>query len=352
MSDFLEFLNSADAETLTKTPGITNALAEGLISARPFAGPEDCLKVRGMGKGLLSRLQSAFEAQQKPGDGRALQPVEADAAPIPVVNISSRESASVPGPSFGSRLRDAFVSFLRGLVRLLALLIILGAIVALVYYGRPAIRTYLMGPVQQNTEEITQLRADLAAMQTQVTNLQTELDLANSRVDAIDQSLAAQSATLARLEELQVTLETNMNTGDAKLTADLAREVKLTRAIEYLSRARLYLSQSNFGLARADVQAARDLLADVQTNFPDDNPEALAQVLTRLDLALGNLPGFPVVAVGDVDIALELLLSDLPSGATAPTSTPTPALQLPSSTAELPTSTPLPDFTATPTAAP
>jgi hypothetical protein len=35
-------------------------------------------------------------------------------------------------------------------------------------------------------------------------------------------------------------------------------------------------------------------------------------VIARLDLALGNLPAFPVVAVDDVDIAWQLLVNDLP----------------------------------------
>ena len=61
MSSFLDFLNTADIDTLTSIPGINRMLAEELIAARPFDSVEDCLKVRGMGKNLLARIQSAFE---------------------------------------------------------------------------------------------------------------------------------------------------------------------------------------------------------------------------------------------------------------------------------------------------
>ena len=349
MSDFLTFLNSADAETLTKTPGITPTLAEGLIAARPFETAEDCLKVRGMGKGLLARLQSTFEAQGQASEGRALQPVEPDAAP-PVVTIPPMgESASQPGPSFGSRVGALALSLVRGLVRLLALIIIFGALVALGYYGAPMLRSYLMGPVEQNSAEIVELRSDLNAMQTQVADLQSQLEQSNGRVGAMEQSVAAHSASLAKLEEMQAALETSIADGDAQLTKELTREIKVTRAIEYLSRARLYLSQSNFGLARNDVQAARDLLAEVQASDPDFKPDAVSQVLMRLDLALGNLPAFPVIAVSDVDIALELLLSNLPEGAAAPTATPAPLEATPTFA---PTFTPSAEQTPTPTPAP
>jgi hypothetical protein len=79
----------------------------------------------------------------------------------------------------------------------------------------------------------------------------------------------------------------------------------------------LYLSQSNFGLAKEDVQSARDLLAELQTG---SNDEVLAQAVTRLDLALSNLPAFPVVASGDLEIAWQILMT----GKVMVTPTPTP----------------------------
>src|SRR5688500_10519792 len=77
VSDLLAFLNTADIDTLTRVPGISRTLAEELIAARPFEVVEDCLKVRGMGKNLLARIQSAFEERRIELKGRAMIPVEA-----------------------------------------------------------------------------------------------------------------------------------------------------------------------------------------------------------------------------------------------------------------------------------
>ena len=149
---------------------------------------------------------------------------------------------------------------------------------------------------------------------------------------------------LAQLEEMQTSLNNQFNNGNDKLAQELKREIKITRAIEFLSRARLYLSQSNFGLAKEDTQSARDLLAEVQTENPEFKADGLKQVMARLDLALGNLPAFPVIAVGDVDIALQLLMDSLPEGTAEVVATPTVTIAV--------TSTLGPTLEVTPTATP
>ena len=84
MSDFLNFLNTADLDTLTKIPGITRPIAGNIIAARHFESVDDCLKVRGMGKNLLARMQSAFEAGKNPSESRAMITVEEEAAPASI----------------------------------------------------------------------------------------------------------------------------------------------------------------------------------------------------------------------------------------------------------------------------
>ncbi|HXD08754.1 MAG TPA: hypothetical protein VN653_01725, partial [Anaerolineales bacterium] len=92
-------------------------------------------------------------------------------------------------------------------------------------------------------------------------------------------------------------------------------------------------------LAKEDVQSARDLLAELNSG---SNSDVLTQATTRLDQALKNLPEFPVVASGDLEIAWQILIT----GKTV--ATPTPA---PTSTA-LPTAVSTLQVTATPTATP
>jgi len=95
-----------------------------------------------------------------------------------------------------------------------------------------------------------------------------------------------------------------------------------------LARARLYLAESNFGLAREDVRSARELLVELEAG---SNDEVLTQAISRLDLALGNLPAFPVVASGDLEVAWQILMTGetIATATPVPTSTGTPAPAVP-----------------------
>jgi len=74
----------------------------------------------------------------------------------------------------------------------------------------------------------------------------------------------------------------------------------------------------------------------------------LNQIIIRLDLALGNMPVFPVIAVDDVDIAWQLMMMGLPESEAdvIATFTPRPAPTL------TVTPTPEPILEVTPTATP
>jgi hypothetical protein len=104
--------------------------------------------------------------------------------------------------------------------------------------------------------------------------------------------------------------------------------------------------QSNFGLARQDVQIARDLLATVQPDAPEPLAKDLEAVALRLDMTLSNLPDFPVAASDDLDIAWQILLTGLPE------TTLTPTLAGPASATPWPTVTSAPQPTLTPPATP
>ena len=317
MTDFLNFLNTADPGTLTKIPGITPVIAGNIIDARPFDSVDDCLKVRGMGKSLLARAQSFAEARENDSESRAIIQVKEDAPPAFIEKSQPAQESPKKKETFFSRLGRAFVNFIRALFRLIALALVIGGIGAGLYYGLPFLNDKLIVPVERNTARIAELSQQVDSLQTQINEMTT-------RVDALDKTLATHTAMLAQLGEMQLSLESQFNNGNEKLALELKREIKITRAVEFLSRARLYLSQSNFGLAKEDVQSARDLLAEVQTENPEYKTDGLKQVMARLDLALGNLPAFPVIAVGDVDIALQLLMASLPEGAADITATPTP----------------------------
>jgi DNA uptake protein ComE-like DNA-binding protein len=314
MSDFLNFLNTSELDTLTKTSGITQVIAGNIIAARPFDSIEDCLNVRGMGKNLLSRMQSTFEAGENDSESRAIIQVDEEAAPAPLEQSQPPKKSANADDPFLSRLGRAFVVFIRALFRLIATALVIGGIGAGFYYGLPYINQKVIVPIEKNSAKIKQVEVE-------VKTLQTQLDETNSRVDVLKKSIETNTASLTKLDEIQATLEKEIQTSHDETLLQLKHEVMFARALDMLGRARLYLAQSNFGLAREDVKSARDLLVTLQNDTKD---EARGQAISRLDLALGNLPAFPVVAAGDLEIAWQILMS----GEAPATATPAPTLEL------------------------
>lgn len=345
MSDFLNFLNTADHETLKIISGISNTLAENIISARPFDSADDLLLVHGVGKNLLARMQFFAEAQEESSESQAILTIDEVALPAPIEKRRAEQEDPVDEkPSFGSRLGQAFLNFIRALFRLIATVLVIAGIGAAIYFGVPFINDNFIVPLQRNTVQINQLENEIAILQTQLNEM-------NTRVNAVETTIEAHTASIAKLEEMQATLEQEISNQNNSVMIALKREIMLTRAIETIARGRLFLSQSNFGLAHDDVKTTRDILEKLIIDAPSYQVDALNQIIMRLDLALSNLPAFPVIAVDDVDIAWQLLMMGLPESeadiiATI-TSTPTPA--------PIPTSTPTPEATPSaiaPTATP
>lgn len=309
MTDFLYFLNTADLSTLTKVPGITRPIAGNIIAARPFDSVNDCLKVKGMGKALLAKLELFAEAQEIESENKSLVPVEEEPLPVP---FEQSQPVQEEEPSFWSRLGKALLNFLRALIRLILIAAFIVGVGAILYYGLPYINRTFIAPVEKNTSQINKLEADIAA-------LQTELDETKNRVTALETSVEAHTASIEKLADIQASLEIQLEDNNDKTLIELRHQVMTTRALDMLGRARLYLAQSNFGLAREDVKSARDLLAALQAEAKD---EARGQAIARLDMALGNLPAFPVVAAGDLEIAWQILMS----GGAPATTTPEPTI--------------------------
>lgn len=245
------------------------------------------------------------------------------------------------GPTFGQRARR----FLDVVVRLVSWVIIFTVFGAALYFGVPMLYQRFVAPVEQNTAQMADLQSqqeqaqqELASLQEQVTTLQdeqsqnmesltdlnTRLAALDERLDEVQTEIAVHSKSLVGLEKIQSDLQAQ----DEAAAAELARQIDLMKSVELLSRARLYMYQSNFGLAQLDVQAAHDLLEAMNLDESDVLADDHASVIRRLDLVLANLPSFPVAAADDLDIAWQILVSGLPavqtpeSEATAITPTP------------------------------
>lgn len=258
-------------------------------------------------------------------ENKSQLPIEDEAMPLLEDKSHSTEE------SFLSRFGKAFGNFLRALIRLIAIVLFIALIGAGLYYGIPFFYKNFIEPTQQNTTRITHLEIQISALQTQQSDLET-------RLSAVENTIESYSASIQKLEDMQSTIENQLQENNDKVLVELKHEVMLARAFDMLGRARLYLSQSNFGLAKEDVQGARDILFTLAN---ETNDEALHQVVARLDLALGNLPQFPVVASGDLEIAWQILISG--EASVIATSTPTPFVEtLTPTPSDIPSVTPTP----------
>ena len=272
----------------------------------------------------------------------------------PPIQLMESAPTGPTGPTFGQRVGRFFAA----LLRLVIFLIFLAAIVVGLYFALPLVYQNYILPVQENTAQLTQLKTRLAQNEITMAGLQTKLDAAQTaqaqqaqsisdldgKVQKIEEEIAARTQSLAALEQAQSALQAQNDATDA----EVERQINLMKSMELLSRARLFMYQSNYGLARIDVLTARDLLAKVQPTAPADFTDDLAEVIYRLDLTLANLPTFPVAASDDLDIAWQILLGGLPQPQAVPV-TATPASETPAPEV---TATPTPSATVEPTATP
>jgi septal ring factor EnvC (AmiA/AmiB activator) len=235
-----------------------------------------------------------------------------------------------PEPGFGDRTATFAARLARFVLRLLFVLVIGVGLGLAIYFGVPAVYRKYVEPVQANTERLDEMEAALAADQEQSRADRAALD---ARLAEIEGQLAQQTEALAalqsdvsahanrlrdlsglpdRLDALESEMEdtaTRLAALEASLadaespTQRLGRRLEMVRALEALTRARLWLTQDNLGLAADDIQMARDILARVAEEGPETEASVLTPIIARLDLALQDLPDSPVVASDDLDIA-------------------------------------------------
>jgi hypothetical protein len=238
------------------------------------------------------------------------------------------------------------------------LLLFLGLLSIALYLALPWLYERFIRPVERNTVQVGELQTQQEKTEQELADLQARLEALESdqdqnaesfskldqRLSDIETEINARTESLATLERLQSELEEQ----NQAVSAELERQIDLLKAMELLSRARLSMYQSNFGLARQDVQIARDILVGIEPDAPGTLSQELSAVILRLDMTLSNLPDFPVAASDDLDIAWQILLSGKPAGTPTTTITPTQigSASPTSSTADV-TGTPAPQASAT-----
>jgi hypothetical protein len=209
----------------------------------------------------------------------------------------------------------------RWLGRLLRVAVFVALIVGVgagVYYGWPIVNDRVIAPVRTNTSDVGVLRDRIAQLEAEVTALGATDVSVQADVAVLADRLAEHDRRLTALDQMDTTLASSNEI--AARTA--AGQIRLLKGMELMSRARLFLYQSNFGLAEQDLEAARSLLADIAVGDVVDGEATASVALDRLDRAIDALPAFPVAASDELDIAWQALLGRVPAqggGDTKPT---------------------------------
>jgi chaperonin cofactor prefoldin len=317
----------------------------------------------------------------------------------------SENTTPSPQPTVGERAAN----FFKILLRLVFVLVIGIALGVGVYFGIPLLYNRFILPVQENTIKITNLEAlheqDKNQLTQRLDDLQTRLEALATQNDQDKETIAelraqvaeAQSASevlqkaqetyLDRLDTLQnsldkvtATLEAmdkkvaglvddfNRQQGDIQTmqevltgqdtpVAALRRELQMVKAMELLTRSRMFLLNKDIGLAQADIQTARDLLLEVQLGVQPFQAGTIQDIVNRLNLAITNLAVVPGLADQDLEVAWQLLVRGIPkevsleatASITIPgtievtstaTSTPTPTTWVKPTVTRTPTPTP------------
>ncbi len=240
-----------------------------------------------------------------------------EASIAPVEQLPKTAAAQVETPTPGRAGR-----FFRRLFKWLLILAILAGLGYGAYVGWPVARDRFIAPVEANIADMSVVQADLAdardriaALEGEIAKLaatQGELAAADAALmetlDAFASEVDASSTRIANLEGLT----TDLGIGLTAAQSETFRQAQVLKAMELLGRARLFLYQSNFGLARQDVQSARNILADSLAGSEQADIELLTATIDRLDRTLLALPSFPVLAADELDIAWQALIGDIP----------------------------------------
>lgn len=170
----------------------------------------------------------------------------------------------------------------------------------------------------------------IARLDEQILALENRHNLTNeslrnlySEIEALRQESRDNASLLRRLKELETRVDrldqfsTDLSTQVTALQLTplyaqkdqitLQQEIRMLHMLELLNRSRMYLMQSNFGLAKREVEKAQQVLLELTENSSPSQIPALNEISKRLNTAYANLPDNPVLAADDLEIIWQML---------------------------------------------
>lgn len=187
--------------------------------------------------------------------------------------------------------------------------------------------------------ELSAMAESLETLQTGISDLQTAQTAMQSDLDVLKQSIGdletlsddMEAATQAILDNSQDIETIGVAVQDFVETSQSLRfEVTLLKAMEMLTRSRIFLSQGNISLAQTEIRAAGSLLTGLQEQLPEGQATYLGEVVDILNESLSYLPRAPLLASDRVEGAWQMLFEGLPEESAeeaAAESTETPATE-------------------------
>ncbi|HNB53445.1 MAG TPA: hypothetical protein PK530_15945 [Anaerolineales bacterium] len=199
------------------------------------------------------------------------------ASPLPEAD---KKTAPKFSPEAVTRNESKASQFFRSFLRWtgIALLVFgLGALAAIFLFYVPKANQLKLAEQDTATAE-----AKITELQTEITNLETQLD------------------SLSSLKEDNQTLQTSL---DQSRT-----HIALLQALADIRNAQYALALDDTAQAKIALAATTDTLTDMQSLLETDQAEVVAALLSRLELAQGELESNPFAAQSDLEVLAVSLL--------------------------------------------
>lgn len=180
---------------------------------------------------------------------------------------------------------------------------------------RVAFLTEEMGQLEAMQTSMEEIRTEQEALRDDLTLTEGALEDMDTSISGMDADLDTMAATVDELNE-QVSAYGEIVQGQDEKLLQMAIEIQMLKAMQLLTRARLFLVQGNITLARTDVLQAGELLSNLSSSVPEDQEETLLEIVSRLDDVLEIMARSPIAAADGLEAAWQLLVEGLPSETT------------------------------------
>ena len=226
-----------------------------------------------------------------------------------------------------------------GIILRLILVFTAGCLVgAVVYFAAsgwiPYLDQRIFQPIDANQAKIQELQATQGALEGQITSLQVLLDAGLSggvqaTVDQLSDDLVsmqiqvesntyyAGTVSPALIATVSVRQQSNERFISAIATAQMRdagnrQEIELLRSLNSLTWAHQYILHDNYGLAKNELEVARDNLTAMITRIPPKPRVVVIEMLKLVEECITDLPSRPAIAADKLQLAWQMGISEFP----------------------------------------